>query len=100
MLHVPSPHLIAHYLVTAVTPTPSPTPSGGVSPSPGPTSTSVPIDPNKVQAGVLGLMFFLAMVVAVVLLAMSMRRHLGRVDVGKHQRAKGPGAPPPPALKG
>ena len=53
MLHVPSSHLIAHYLVTAVTP--SPTPSGTASPLPSPTSTSVPIDPSKVQAGVLGL---------------------------------------------
>jgi hypothetical protein len=50
--------------------------------------TEKPIDPEKVQPGVLGLSVFIVMGVAVVLLVMSMRRHLGKVDVGRHEREK------------
>lgn len=82
-----------HYLVSAATPTPSPSPS----------PTAVPIDPSKVQAGAIGLMFFAAMAIAVAVLVMSMRRHLGKVDVGRHEREKntrGGGAAPGPTQNG
>jgi hypothetical protein len=78
---------VLYYLVSAATPGPSP--SG--TPSPTPSSTAVPIDPNKVQAGAIGLMFFVLMAAAVALLVMSMRRHLGRVDVTRHEREKNAG---------
>src|SRR5438045_685589 len=50
--------------------------------------TPAPVDPDKVQAGFLGLIFLVVMGAAVVLLVMSMRRHLARVDVNAHQRHK------------
>lgn len=89
-------HLL-YRVVSAATPTPSP--SGSPSPSP----SAVPIDPSKVQAGAIGLMFFVLMALAVALLVMSMRRHLGRVDVTRHDReknARGGGAAPGPSRNG
>jgi hypothetical protein len=80
---------VLHHVVLAVSPSPTPSPSGTASP------TAVPIDPSKVEAGALGLLFFVAMGIAVALLLMSMKRHLGRVDVTRHQREKKTPGPPP-----
>jgi hypothetical protein len=47
-----------------------------------------PVNPNKVQPGFLGLSFVVALAAAVVLIYFSMRKHLGRIDVGRHDREK------------
>jgi hypothetical protein len=59
-------------------------------PSPG------PVDPDKVQPGLLGLAFVVMLSLAVVALWFSLRRHLGRIDVGRHEREKQAGRPPEP----
>lgn len=59
-----------------------------------PSPTATPVDESKVQAGVIGLAFFVVMGLVLVALVFSMRRHLGRVDVTRHAREKG-AAPPP-----
>jgi hypothetical protein len=48
-----------------------------------------------VQPGLLGLGFVVALALAVVALYFSLRRHLGRIDVGRHQREKQAAAEPP-----
>jgi hypothetical protein len=63
-------------------------------PSPG------PVDPDKVQPGFLGLSFVLVLAGAVAALYFSMRRHLGRIDVGRHQREQGASEPPQPGEPG
>ena len=64
-----------------------------------------PVNPEKVDAGLLGLAWFLGLGTAVILLVLSMRKHLRRVDVTRHQRetmarsvaaAKAAQAGPPP----
>jgi hypothetical protein len=47
-----------------------------------------PVDPNKVQPGFLGLGFMVALALAVVAMYFSMRKHLGRIDVGRHHRER------------
>jgi hypothetical protein len=54
------------------------------------TSDPSPVNPSKVQPGLLGLGFVVALAAAVVALYFSMRRHLGRIDVGRHQREHQP----------
>jgi hypothetical protein len=61
-----------------------------------------PIDKSRVEPGVIGLVFFVVMACAVAFLWFSMRKQLGRIDVGRHQRDRaaarpsggGPTAPP------
>ena len=52
------------------------------------TSDPSPVNPSRVQPGLLGLGFVVALALAVVALYFSMRKHLGRIDVGRHQREK------------
>ena len=58
-------------------------------------SSPGPVNPDKVQPGLLGLAFVGALAFAVVLIYFSMRRHLGRIDVDRHQRERQAGAKPP-----
>ncbi len=66
-------------LIVAATPSPAPK----------------PFDPSKVEPGLIGLAFFLAMAAAVVFLVMSMRKRLGGIDVDRHQREKDAAAEAP-----
>jgi len=50
--------------------------------------TPGPVDPDKVQPGLLGLAFVVMLALAVVALWFSLRRHLGRIDVGRHERER------------
>lgn len=59
-----------------------------------PSPTATPVDKSKVEAGVIGLLFFVVMGAVLLALVLSMRRHLGRVDVTRHAREKA-GKPPP-----
>ncbi|MGQ0467972.1 MAG: hypothetical protein ACT4QG_21965 [Sporichthyaceae bacterium] len=59
-----------------------------------PSPSATPVDSSKVEAGVIGLAFFVVMGLVVLALVLSMRRHLGRVDVTRHAREK-KGAKPP-----
>jgi hypothetical protein len=54
-----------------------------------------PVNPSKVQPGFLGLSFLLVLALAVVALYFSMRRHLGRIDVTRHQREREAATKPP-----
>jgi hypothetical protein len=47
-----------------------------------------PVNPDKVQPGFLGLGFLVALALAVVVIYFSMRKHLGRIDVTRHQRER------------
>lgn len=58
-------------------------------PSPAPT----PLDPDKVQPGVIGLAFFLASVAALALLGRSIYRRMKRLELAR--RPGGWAAPPP-----
>jgi hypothetical protein len=56
-------------------------------------------DPDKVEPGLLGLSWFLALFAAVVLLGLSLRRHLRRLDAGRlgdRQGRTGTADDPPP----
>lgn len=59
------------------------------------TPPPAPIDESKVEPGVIGLLFFLASVIAVGLLGWSMIRRMRRLDVA---RRPGGWAAPPPAV--
>lgn len=60
------------------------------------TPSPAPVDKSKVEAGVIGLIFLVVMGSAVVALIFSMRRHLGRVDVTRHERERAAKPPTPP----
>jgi hypothetical protein len=63
------------WLVAAVTPAPH------------------PLDKSRVEPGWIGFVFLIALALAVVLLWFSLRKHLGRIDVGRHDRERGAGRP-------
>jgi UPF0716 family protein affecting phage T7 exclusion len=52
------------------------------------------VNPDKVQPGLLGLGFVVLLALAVVVLWFSLRRHLGRIDVGRHERERRAGSEP------
>jgi hypothetical protein len=60
------------------------------------------LDKSRVEPGWIGLVFFVVMACAIALLWFSMRKQMGRIDVGRHQRdlaanrpgGGGPTAPP------
>jgi hypothetical protein len=56
--------------------------AAAVTPSPAPK----PVNSDKVQPGLLGLGFFVALAVAVVFLFRSMRNRLANIDVDRHRR--------------
>jgi hypothetical protein len=60
------------------------------------TPSPAPVDKSKVEAGVIGLIFLVVMGGAVVALIFSMRRHLGRIDVTRHDRETAAKPPAPP----
>ncbi|MGQ0843230.1 MAG: hypothetical protein ACT4QF_03750 [Sporichthyaceae bacterium] len=70
---------------------PAPVPASTTTSSP----TAIPVDSSKVEAGVIGLIFFVVMGAVVVALVMSMRKHLNRVDVNRHARSRAPQPPTP-----
>ncbi len=52
------------------------------------TPSPAPVDKSKVEAGVIGLAFFVVMGLILLALVLSMRKHLGRIDVTRHSRER------------
>jgi hypothetical protein len=52
-----------------------------------------PFDKSRVEPGWIGFAFFVVMAGAVALLWFSLRKHLGRIDVSRHQRDRAAGPP-------
>ena len=53
----------------------------------------LPYDKSRVEPGWIALVFLVVLGGAVTLLWFSMRKHLGRIDVGRHERESRPPAP-------
>jgi hypothetical protein len=67
------------------------------SPTPAPPLAPAEIDPDRVTPGLLGLIFFVALAVAVYLLWRSMNTQLKRVDFPEESSTGGSGPAGPPA---